>query len=266
MRSKGMIEKLCFFCKCNYEVKNISINQDRKFCSNKCKLDNLKILNKDRLSELNKNIIKVDLYKCSCCNIKKDDSEFYFKKDNHRFSTKCKDCYGPLINKKKAKEYPVQNDGEKICTKCKISKSRLEYRICKHIKDGRSPECRECGNKRIKESFIKYPERKLRESCRKRIRNALKAKNLYKTEKSFDLLGCTSEQFRKHIESRFTEGMNWDNYGEWHIDHIKPCASFDLSKTEERQTCFHYTNTQPLWAEDNLKKADKIGKEYGNEQ
>jgi hypothetical protein len=52
--------------------------------------------------------------------------------------------------------------------------------------------------------------------------------------------------------------MKWDNYGEWHIDHIKTCASFDLSKSEEQHNCFHYSNLQPLWAIDNFRKHDKF--------
>lgn len=48
--------------------------------------------------------------------------------------------------------------------------------------------------------------------------------------------------------------MSWDNYGERHVDHIKPCAKFDLSKPDEQRACFHYTNLQPLWAKDNIAK------------
>jgi hypothetical protein len=56
----------------------------------------------------------------------------------------------------------------------------------------------------------------------------------------------------------FTEGMSWDNYGEWHIDHILPCSSFDLADIEQQKICFNYKNLQPLWAEDNLRKGAKI--------
>ena len=82
----------------------------------------------------------------------------------------------------------------------------------------------------------------------------------YKSKKTKELLGCSIEDFKKYLESQFTDGMDWSNYGlfGWHIDHIKPCCSFDLSKPEEQKKCFHYTNLQPLWAKDNLKKGGKI--------
>ena len=72
------------------------------------------------------------------------------------------------------------------------------------------------------------------------------------------LLGCTFEYFIEYLQRLFKVGMTWKNYGKWHIDHIKPCASFDLSKLEAQKKCFHYTNLQPLWAEENLKKGAKI--------
>ena len=54
--------------------------------------------------------------------------------------------------------------------------------------------------------------------------------------------------------------MSWNNYGKWHVDHIRPCIDFDLSKPEEQQKCFHYTNLQPLWAEENMRKHYKFVK------
>jgi hypothetical protein len=68
------------------------------------------------------------------------------------------------------------------------------------------------------------------------------------------LLGCDVSQLWEHLESMFQEGMTKENYGKWHVDHIKPCASFDMYDPEQQKQCFHYSNLQPLWAEDNLIK------------
>ncbi len=74
-----------------------------------------------------------------------------------------------------------------------------------------------------------------------------------------ELIGCSSKELESYLETQFTEGMTWDNYGYygWHIDHIKPCASFDLSDPEQQKLCFHYSNLQPLWAKENIKKSNK---------
>ncbi len=71
------------------------------------------------------------------------------------------------------------------------------------------------------------------------------------------ILGCSYKDFRKWIEDRFQPGMNWGNYGQWHIDHIRPCASFDLTKIESVMECFHHTNTCPMWGRDNIAKGSK---------
>lgn len=68
------------------------------------------------------------------------------------------------------------------------------------------------------------------------------------------MLGCELPYLKNYLQLKFTNGMTWENYGKWHVDHIKPCAAFDLSKQKEQKECFHYTNLQPLWAQDNLKK------------
>jgi len=82
-------------------------------------------------------------------------------------------------------------------------------------------------------------------------------KNNTKLESALKLVGCSLEQLKKHLESKFVSGMSWANYGKWHIDHIKPCAKFDLRKKSEQRKCFRYTNLQPLWAKENLSKSDK---------
>jgi len=93
-----------------------------------------------------------------------------------------------------------------------------------------------------------------------RVRMAMKAYNATKCYKTEDLLGLGVNAFRQYMENLFTEGMTFGNYGlhGWHIDHIIPCAYFDLTDPEQQKMCFHYTNLQPLWAEENLKKGAKL--------
>ena len=98
---------------------------------------------------------------------------------------------------------------------------------------------------------------KIRTNLARRINHSVKKG--FKSNKTLELLGCSPEDLKKHLEVQFTEGMTWDNYGirGWHIDHIVPCASFNLSNPEEQKKCFHYTNLQPLWWYDNLSKSNK---------
>lgn len=93
---------------------------------------------------------------------------------------------------------------------------------------------------------------------RVRCRNAILAAGAKKKSKTLELIGCTWQQAREWIELKFTRGMTWENMGLWHIDHIKPCTSFNLSESRQQQDCFHYTNLQPLWARENLTKGSKV--------
>ena len=91
---------------------------------------------------------------------------------------------------------------------------------------------------------------------RTRIYEALQGRT-DKTKTTKELIGCSIEELKEHLKSQFTEGMSWDNYGEWHVDHIKPCATFDFRNESELNECFNYKNLQPLWAKDNLQKSSK---------
>lgn len=106
-------------------------------------------------------------------------------------------------------------------------------------------------NKRSKEDPVYLLSRRLRS------RLALAIKNEYKGGKAIEELGCSIVDLRIYLESKFQEGMSWENYGikGWHIDHIKPLSSFDLTNNEELKKACHYTNLQPLWWQDNLRKA-----------
>lgn len=74
-----------------------------------------------------------------------------------------------------------------------------------------------------------------------------------------ELLGCSIPQLRDYLESKFQVGMSWENYGPvWHVDHKRPCASFDLTDPAQQFACFHYTNLQPMFASENLRKGARI--------
>ena len=99
-------------------------------------------------------------------------------------------------------------------------------------------------------------QERLRLRLHSRILNAIKRQGQTKHHKTLELLGCTIPEARKYIESRWQEGMNWSNHSllGWHIDHIQPCNTFDLSDPNQQKKCFHYTNLRPLWAKDNLRR------------
>ena len=96
-------------------------------------------------------------------------------------------------------------------------------------------------------------------SCNLRSRFWQALKNNQKAGHTIELIGCTIEEVKYLLESKWTEGMNWDNYGKggWDIDHIIPLSSFDLTDPEQQKKACHYTNLQPLWHIDNIKKGDK---------
>jgi len=101
-------------------------------------------------------------------------------------------------------------------------------------------------------------EYRLIDSLRGRLNSALRKRNVVKLETTMKLVGCSMPELIKYLENKFKPGMSWKNREKWHIDHIIPCISFDLSKLENQQKCFHYTNLQPLWAHENYSKGKKI--------
>jgi hypothetical protein len=99
------------------------------------------------------------------------------------------------------------------------------------------------------------PNFKLLTILRGRIKDVLRGHS--KSDSTINVLGCTIEELWQHLEKQFQPNMTKENHGEWHVDHIIPCTSFDLTDPKQQVKCFHYTNLQPLWALDNLKKGQK---------
>lgn len=190
----------------------------------------------------------VPIYKtCSKCGETKTEDLF---RKHKKICKACKSLYDIRyreLNKEKLtqqkKEYSLKNKETKRVYD-------IEYRR-KNLKK---------LNKQRLEKYHTDINFKIRHTYRNRLNSALRDQNTKKNKSSLAFLGCSIEQVRKHLESQFQEGMTWENHATdgWHIDHIIPCISFDLTKEEEIKKCFHYTNLKPLWAEENLSKSDKI--------
>jgi len=121
------------------------------------------------------------------------------------------------------------------------------------------PETKALKAKRRRERLANDPAYAITRRLRTRMSHAIHAAQAGKAATSAALLGCTAEFLKVYTESKFLPGMTWNNRHLWHIDHRVPCAKFDMLDPEQQKQCFHYTNLQPLWAEDNYRKGDKCG-------
>ena len=156
------------------------------------------------------------------------------------------------------KHYQHENK-EKIAESQKKKYQRSKAEVCAQKKVYYQVNKKELNARQTQRNRLRRqnnPTYKLICNLRRRLHTALSGQ--CKTAESLNLLGGAPEDLRKHLEEQFTDGMSWENYGMrgWHVDHIKPCAKFDLTKEAEQRRCFHYSNLQPLWAADNLAKGD----------
>lgn len=185
--------------------------------------------------------------KCSKCKSWKSFDSFWVDKNNTTgFFCRCIDCVNQERQSKEYKEYRSNYHQTE-----QYKKYHKEYEANKRVRTEKDNEARRKKEKRYRETNILY---KLKMNCSRRIRLCINKYN----NKTIDYLGCSIIDLKKHLESQFQPGMSWENYGlkGWHIDHIIPLASANTE--EEIYGLFHYTNLQPLWAADNLKKSDKV--------
>lgn len=131
---------------------------------------------------------------------------------------------------------------------------RIIGNICSRNWKKKNPEKVKLYKKR---SLKNNPHTALANRIRDRINRVLKGNR--KSDKTFNLVGCSPLELKVWIEKQFRAGMSWQNRGKiWHIDHKRPCASFDLSDPAQQRACFHFTNLQPLLAQENLAKGSKV--------
>jgi hypothetical protein len=217
-----MNKKICSVCRTKFEE-----YKNQKFCSKECY--NLSIREKKQL---------------------------YNRSHKQEAKEWRKEHKEELIEKKK--EWYLKNK-DKILKRTKIYREIHKEEISKKAKKYQKRHHDNLLKKAKKRRIIRRKfDINFRILCNLRTRLWWALKNNSKYYKTKELIGCSIDKLKKHLEKQFTKEMSWNNYGLWEIDHIRPCASFDLSKESEQKKCFHYTNLQPLWAKENRQKQGKI--------
>lgn len=205
---------------------------------------------------------------CTKCKDNKELSEFpRSKRYKSGYNSQCKLCVNAhnktyrdenieLINQSRREHY------QKNAPKMREEKKKY-YASHKSYKAKYDIVYRKANSLAIKEYKRAWellhkddPIFKIKRNLRRRVHHALEGN--CKSDKTFELIGCSPQFFKDYISDLFQKDMSWDNYGEWHIDHIKPCFTFNLSNPEEQRKCFHYSNQRPLWKLDNLRRPRNI--------
>ena len=280
------MKKICPNCSKEFETDRTI----KKFCSNDCykinhkqnyigdwyKNSRKKILANPELHQKIKNQEKEKQRKFRL-EIKKDPEKYKkllekYREQNKKYFSKKTPEEKSKIWVKAAKKYRESEKGAKTRAKWeheyKTSGRKRENDKIFKIKYFANPEVK----KRYREWCRVYQNKRYKTDLRYRVRiltsgvilRAVKRQRTGKSKTTERLVGCSFKQLIHHLETQFKQGMTWENMGKWEIDHIVPCASFDLTKKEEQEKCFHWTNLQPLWAQENRIKQAQISEEFGN--
>ena len=221
---------------------------------------------------------------CTQCKISKDLEDFpNYKTGKYGKLAKCRICdkinqrNRYLKNKedrlKKSKEYKLKNkkhnseiDRQRYLRQ---REKKLAYQKQQRLDKPEYMKKYRINNKeKIRQTVNAWRQHKTKTDLNFRLKQNIKTRIISvlngtsKSKNTAELLGCSIEQFKMYLEAQFwkDERIDWITYGPkgWHLDHIRPCASFDLTDPDQQKACFHYTNLQPLWWDENIAKADKF--------
>ena len=261
-----------------------SVGKDDKiYYRNKCK--SCRLIDKQCNIKNKKNSEKeiITIKQCNICNTTKNCADFSKRSVSvDGYQSCCKDCYSKKRWKNKDKAIIESTLRDKLCNTCSVIKDISLFKSNKKSKDGYYHKCNDCWKPREwnaekeRNSQRKYIEthrdkirdkyrrqglninRRIRQSLNCRISQLLKRNSLSKNNRTLKYVGCDFHFLKCWFEFQFQENMNWNNYGEWEIDHVIPCCSFNLENIEEQLICFKWSNLSPCWKIDNIKKGDKI--------
>lgn len=197
------------------------------------------------------------MQKIKICNqCKKEKTILEYSRDKYTkdgFTSSCKECRNTKSKIWHQKNY-LENKEEVLIKNSEWRKSNWDKVYNQRKESGYCKRSRKKWYHKKGKFNINWV---ISERIRHRIRNVLNGK--VKSKSTLELLGCSIDDLKNHLQSKFYANMSWDNYGSyWHIDHIRPCASFNLENEEEQKICFHYSNLQPLTAKDNLSKGARL--------
>lgn len=214
--------------------------------------------------------------KCCRCGLEKPYTQFYQKGTNKSGRTiyrgKCKECYVAtaaenFVGPPMPANFDVQDKTCKVCgvtkpsnqfrrNKCKVCDNRYHTeRRNRLYKTDPNYRAKYLAHRRKYKKNKRLTDPNFMLACRVRARHQ-KFRKL-KPDHTDAVLGCTWSEFEAYIEGKFQPGMSWDNQHLWHLDHIKPLSWFNLEDPQQYKESAHYTNYQPLWAEDNMKKGNR---------
>lgn len=274
--------KICNHCNETKSLNKFSLRRKEGYYSAKCYScqREIHIARKQANFPRKKSVYEIDIEmgwkKCRKCHNQLTLDNFFFNTHKESFETRCKTCVSKQArdsqsrrewriknkerlkiynaeryarpdvkshNQKKAKEYYKNN-------KQRIGERNKQYRQRKEIKL--------LNNKRERERIKNDIHFKIKKLLNNNIYQAVIVQKVRKQDKMLNLIGLTVNELKKYLESKFQPGMTWDTYGEWEIDHVVPCALFDLSQETHQRACFNYSNLQPLWHYDNMLKMDYL--------
>lgn len=195
--------------------------------------------------------------KCSQCGATKPIELFGIVKRNYKGKVyinhrgECKSCESIKSTMREREKRMIDPTKAKARASMKYSKQTASGWRIKNAQKYRD-ENRESLNSYFRNYKRINPLYRVTTNLRSRLYHFLNG--TMKSAPFVKLLGCDVDFLRSHLESKFQSGMSWDNYGLWHVDHIKPLSSFNLLLTEQQHEACHYLNLQPLWAKDNISK------------
>jgi hypothetical protein len=262
-----MKKKICLQCKKGFISSDVT--KKRIFCSTKCCQKNytqkhkkpLQIKNCQHCNKEFSTSRSFQKFCCLKCGYKSEGNQNY----QREYNQKRKRIQKIVICMHCNKDFLPKKNGAKYCSsKCYHRSDNYRQMDKKRSLTKKSPKYSEWSDKRKrnKSKYLKYrrktdPVFKIIANMRSRLGEYIKRKKLKKISKTFEEVGCTPEFLKKYLEKQFKPGMTWENHSRkgWHIDHIIP---LNIANTpEQRKQITHYTNLQPLWAEENLKKSNK---------